>query len=261
MRKVFQIFLCLFTAAYLVVVLGFTDAKRAERKCTDIKIVIPDDDLYRFVDDNDVERILAANNLKVKGVPVDKIKTRKIEEIFRKSSYVRKVDVFFTVDGIMTIRIKQRAPVVRILSSGGATYYIDKDGYILPASRKFSPYLLVASGNFNMGDQLRNTMHLGDVTDNDFYKPWFDILKLVDYINDDDFLKAQVVQVYLDSHGIFELIPRVGAHQIVIGDASDLESKFFKLDVLYKEGLNSEGWNKYKKIDLRFKNQIICTKR
>ena len=261
MRKVFHILIWLSLGAYMVLVLGFTDSKRSERKCTDIRVVIPDGDLYHFVDNDDVERILLSNSLRIKGSLIDEINTGKIEDIFRKSSYVKKVDVFFTLDGVMTIRIRQRVPVVRIITSGGTTYYIDKDGYILQGSRKFSPHLLVANGDFNMGDQLRKTMCIDSISDKDFYKPWSDVLKLAQYINADDFLKSQVVQVYLDSKNVFELIPRVGAHQIVIGDASDLEAKFFKLEVLYREGLNSEGWNKYKKIDLRFKNQIICTKK
>ena len=178
-----------------------------------------------------------------------------------KSSYVKKVEIFSTVDGVMTIKIKQRIPVVRVITSDGTTYYIDKDGYILPASRKFSPHILVASGDFNMGNQLKETLCLNEIEDKEYYKPWFDVLTLAKYINKVDFLKAQIVQMYLNSKKVFELIPRVGAHQIILGDASDLENKFFKLEVFYKEGLKKEGWNKYQKIDLRFKNQVICTKR
>ena len=246
---------------YLFIALGFTEEKRAERKCMDIDIDIPEGELYRFFNKKDVERIIQGNGLNIKGYSIDEINISKIENILRKSSYVKKVDVFFTVDGVMTIRIKQRIPVVRIITSGGATYYIDKDGYILPASRKFAPHILVANGDFNMGEQLRESMNLNEIKDKDFYKQWFDVLELAKYIENDDFLKSQVVQVYLNSKKIFELIPRVGAHQIIIGDATDLDSKFFKLEVLYKEGLKSEGWNKYQKIDLRFKNQIICTKK
>ncbi len=178
-----------------------------------------------------------------------------------KSSYVKKVEIYSTVNGVITIKIRQRIPVVRVITSGGVTWYIDKDGYILPASRKFVPHILVASGDFNMGNQLRETLCLNEVKDKDFYKAWFDVLNVANYIDNVDFLKAQIVQIYLNSNKIIELIPRVGAHQIILGDASDLENKFFKLEVFYKEGLKKEGWNKYQKIDLRFNNQVICTKR
>jgi cell division protein FtsQ len=261
MKKAIQIFIWLAIGVFLVVTIGFTSDKRAELKCTDIRIEIPDGEIYRFFDDRDVERILGGNSLNLKGHVVAEINTRKIEEIFLKSSYVEKVEIFSTVDGVITIKIRQRIPVVRVITSGGATYYIDKDGYIMPASRKFAPHILVASGDFNMGNQLKETMCLNEIEDKNFYKPWFDVLTLAKYINKIDFLKAQIVQLYLNSKKLFELIPRVGAHQIILGDASDLENKFFKLEVFYKEGLKKEGWNKYQKIDLRFKNQVICTKR
>ena len=261
MRKVFHILIWLIIGVYLVLTIGFTSDKRAETKCTDIRVEIPDGEIYRFFDNKDVEGILGGYNLNIKGLTIEKINTRKIEEIFMKSSYVKKVEIFSTVDGVMTIKIKQRIPVVRVITSDGTTYYIDKDGYILPSSRKFSPHILVASGEFNMGNQLRETMCLNEIKDKEYYKPWFDVLTLAKYINKADFLKAQIVQMYLNSKKVFELIPRVGAHQIILGDASDLENKFFKLEVFYKEGLKKEGWNKYQKIDLRFKNQVICTKR
>jgi len=261
MKKVIQILIFLLLCIYLVFAIGFTSDKRAETKCNGIKVEITDGDSYRFFDNKDVDRILNANGYNIIGKTIAEINTWAMEETFRKNSYVRKVDIFTTMNGTLTIKIRQRIPQIRIITSGGGTWYMDKDGFIMPASRKFSPHILVANGDFNMGNQLRETMSLNDVKDKRFYKPWFDALILGRYINNDDFLKAQVVQLYLNSKNEFELIPRVGAHQIILGDASDLENKFYKLNIFYREGLNNVGWNKYQKIDLRFKNQIICSKR
>ncbi len=261
MRNVFQILILLFFGAYLVIALGFTADKRAGTKCKDIMVEIPDGEQYRFLDNNDIQKILAENHVNVKGIILTDINTHDIEELFAKISYVKKVEIYTTIDGVLTIKIMQRKPIIRIITSGGSTWYIDKDGFILPASRKFVPHILVANGDFNMGNQLRETLSLSEVEDKVFYKSWFDALTLAKFINEDDFLSAQVVQLYLNSKNNFEIIPRVGAHQIVLGDASELKNKFFKLEVFYKEGLKNIGWNKYQKIDLRFKNQIICTKR
>ncbi|MFW6222798.1 MAG: cell division protein FtsQ, partial [Bacteroidota bacterium] len=59
----------------------------------------------------------------------------------------------------------------------------------------------------------------------------------------------------------FEIIPRVGAHFIHFGSIDQYEWKFKKLKYLYKKGFSKEGWNKYEQINLKYKNQIICTKR
>jgi cell division protein FtsQ len=52
----------------------------------------------------------------------------------------------------------------------------------------------------------------------------------------------------------------VGNHKIILGDCSDLEQKFKKLFAFYKDGLNKIGWNTYKTINLKYKNQVVCTR-
>jgi len=59
----------------------------------------------------------------------------------------------------------------------------------------------------------------------------------------------------------FELIPRVGAHLILFGSIDNYERKFRNLKIFYEQGLNNIGWNKYEKINLKFDNQIVCTKK
>jgi cell division protein FtsQ len=38
----------------------------------------------------------------------------------------------------------------------------------------------------------------------------------------------------------------------------DLEAKFKKIKILYKEILPVKGWDFYKKISVKYKNQIVC---
>ena len=65
----------------------------------------------------------------------------------------------------------------------------------------------------------------------------------------------------MNASGDLELIPRIGSHIIVFGDYSDCEIKFRNLMSLYKNGLPAVGWNKYETINLKFKGQVVCTKR
>jgi cell division protein FtsQ len=46
----------------------------------------------------------------------------------------------------------------------------------------------------------------------------------------------------------------------LLGDAHDLDEKFRKLFAFYRYGLNKIGWNKYSIINIKFKNQVICSK-
>jgi len=104
-------------------------------------------------------------------------------------------------------------------------------------------------------------LNINNITDKQKYKVWFDILELGKKIHGDEFWGSQIVQIYLNRQGKFELIPRVGAHLILLGDITELDNKFEKLEVLYKKAFPVEGWNNYERIDLRYKNQVVCTKR
>ena len=261
MKKVLNTIIWTCLLAYLFLALGFTADKRANILCNDLRVIIADSSIAHFFDKRDVERILKAGNRKIRGMPLSKLNIREVEALFSKNPYIKKIEVFITLNGVLNIRVHQRTPVIRIIASNGAGYYLDEDGYILPASRKFTPYLLVANGAFFVGDQFKQASCLDSISDKKFYKSWFEVLELAHFINGNNFWKSQIVQLYLNSEKEFEIIPRVGAHQIILGSAEGYESKFSNLEILYEEGLKKEGWNNYQKIDLRFKNQVICTKR
>ena len=50
----------------------------------------------------------------------------------------------------------------------------------------------------------------------------------------------------------------MGEHIIFIGDATEIEKRFDRLETFYRCGLSKVGWNKYKYISVEFSNQIIC---
>jgi cell division protein FtsQ len=88
-----------------------------------------------------------------------------------------------------------------------------------------------------------------------------DLFRLSEFIFNEPFLKAQIEQIYVDPDREFELIPRVGRHIIVFGGTDRMEDKFDKLMLFYHEGLNKTGWEKYRVINLKFENQVVCTKK
>jgi len=84
---------------------------------------------------------------------------------------------------------------------------------------------------------------------------------LAKFVDQSEFWKAQLVQIYVNEDNEIELIPRVGSHRILIGDVENLEEKFNKLMLFYEKGLSKTGWNEYSIINLKFKDQVVCTKR
>ena len=71
----------------------------------------------------------------------------------------------------------------------------------------------------------------------------------------------QIEQIYVNENTDIELVPKTGEHEIVLGDVNDLKDKFNKLMIFYLKGLNNLGWDVYKKINLKYKNQVVCSKK
>ena len=88
-----------------------------------------------------------------------------------------------------------------------------------------------------------------------------DIYQISKFIDQSEFWKAQIEQVYVDKDLEFVIIPKVGNHKIVFGGIENLAGKFEKLMIFYKQGLSKTGWNEYSEINLKYKNQVVCTKR
>ena len=79
--------------------------------------------------------------------------------------------------------------------------------------------------------------------------------------NKSELWSAEIQQFFVNEEGDIEFIPRVGNHTVVLGNDQFLDEKFNKLIHFYKEGLNKKGWDNYKVINLKYKNQVVCIKK
>ena len=120
---------------------------------------------------------------------------------------------------------------------------------------------MIANGYFTEGKELKAINNIAELEDMDKYKEWSELLEILNFIREDKFWISQLVQIYFNQNQEFEFIPRVGAHQILFGNTDNLELKFRNLNTLYENGLAYEGWNKYEIINLKYNNQVICSKR
>lgn len=261
MKRILNIGLYLLLIAYLVFSLSFTAEKEKELLCNDLQINMLDTLNSGFLVKKDIEKILLKEESNILGYPLKGINTMKMEKKLKSLPYVKNAEIYYDMEGILFVKILQRRPVIRIITRTGNSYFVDEDGFIFPPRGSFTPYILIANGYFSEGPELRSVASLEELSDNKKFSEWIDAWQLGLFIDESKFWKSQIVQVFMNKKGEFELIPRVGAHQILFGNSSDLEEKFNKLMILYRDGFDYEGWNKYEKINLKYKNQVICTKR
>ena len=131
-------------------------------------------------------------------------------------------------------------------------------------SRKYSSHVLVANGHIIEHFEInKSNVSVCENKEENPKKNYVvcDLFVLSKFIYDDEFWRSQIEQIYVNEANEFELIPRVGAHLILFGSIDNYERKFRNLKIFYEQGLNNIGWNKYEKINLKFDNQIVCTKK
>jgi cell division protein FtsQ len=83
------------------------------------------------------------------------------------------------------------------------------------------------------------------------------ILDLINEIRANQFWNAQIAQLDIDNKTRVTLYPQVGDERIEFGKPDDLEIKFKKLMIFYKEILPRTGWNKYNRVNLEYEGQIV----
>jgi len=244
----------MFVTIYLVVVLGFVEKQYDGVLCKGMDIIVSDSLERGLVTAEDVKNIVRLDHPKVAGMPVTSIDVSGIEESLNRFPAISNAQVYTDIQGHLMIELSQRIPVARIEDRDHQHYFLDAEGYVIPAVMEYSPHVLHINGEIPGKYRQATRITAGN-------KLMEDILKMSGYIHADPFWKSQVVQIYVHRNGEFELIPRVGAHIILFGSADRMETKFFKLKTLYTEGFSHTGWNQYEKINLKYLNQVICTKR
>jgi cell division protein FtsQ len=122
----------------------------------------------------------------------------------------------------------------------------------MPLSENFTANVLVANG-------LIDEDFSGKV-DTLSTKLAKDLFRMAQFIKADTIWDSQIEQIYVDVKGDIEMVPRVGNHKIILGDADSLQSKFKNLLVFYKKAMPKVGWDTYNTINLKFANQVVCSK-
>lgn len=261
MMKILNIILWVLIGVGIVVMLGFVNKNQNERllKPNNVRIDIDYETENRFVDEDDVKvHVINPNDSVLKNLAQFNI--LEIEKRINNNPAIKDAQVYKTIDGQIHVRVKQRLPIVRIFSKNDS-YYLDEFGNVMPLSNKYTARLLVVSGHLNEPFAARYQLNYQFLPDSLQPKTLLDdIFILSDYIQKSPFWSAQIEQVYVNKDLEFELIPKVGNHKIVLGGIDFLDKKFSKLMIFYQKGLPKTGWNEYSAINLKFKNQIVCTK-
>ncbi|MDD3667772.1 MAG: hypothetical protein PHY75_03350 [Bacteroidales bacterium] len=191
------------------------------------------------------------------------IDQKKIESFLMQNPYIEQAQVYQTLKGVLNIEIKQREPIVRIYTLRNKEYYIDKLGKVILIDDNQLTDVVVASGNVDVNNSnLDKNLDTIDIENKKgFDKTLSNIYYIAQKLASDSILNYQIDQIYVPAKGNYELIPKIGNYIIRIGENKDLEEELIKLRYLYKEAFSRNGWDNYSFVDLRFRHQVVCTKK
>lgn len=181
-------------------------------------------------------------------LPIGMVDMRSIEQFLLTSPYVKEASVFLGSSGILTLSIRQRMPIMRIVDNGGTHWYIDADTVRMPVSRNFTARVPLVNGNFPMTTDVKTWP----------IESLFDVTLM---LHDDVFMGSLIDQIYMESKDKIWLVPRLGPSKILITSTTDLQDQADRIQKFYKKALPSMGWDTYAYIDTRFAGQIVAKKR
>lgn len=255
-----HIFIWIFSVVMLMTVLGFAGRQKKIVTCKKISVRIDESADGQFVTRADILDLLNSTSRQPLGKPVADINTAVLENLMNSNPYVERAEVYSTIDGTLAVEVWQRKPILRIINSQDEHFYMDNQGNYMPVSLNYSAHVIVANGNIS----LRYADGRIDKKANSNHSPTQNLgqqlFELARFLQEDDFWNAQMEQVYVNQDGEFELIPRVGNQRILLGNTENLKQKFNTLLAIYNHGFNNTGWNQYSAINLKYENQVVCTK-
>ncbi|MFO8236449.1 MAG: hypothetical protein R6U04_13715 [Bacteroidales bacterium] len=249
---------------YLAITLSFVGEKRGNTICSQINVHIVDSTVDEILTREEVNDYIHDLDMKVLGHPVKNINIQYLEKTLTENPVVKNTEVYFTSDGDLNIKINQRNPIIRIANRKGQNYFIDKEGAIVPSKGRYTSHVLIANGNIKESFEPAKTNRINcsqNKNENNNSGILCNLLEMAKFINKDPFWMSQIEQIYVNEKDEYEIIPRVGAHVIKFGPFENYREKFRNLKAFYRKGLNNVGWNQYLYINLKYDNQIICTKR
>ena len=223
----------------VVFLFSFTSKRNEERKLTKSKVIFLNDSIT-FIKHEMVNKLLIENKRDASSIQKDKLDLNKLEKSINSNPMIEKSEVFVTIDGVLKAVVKQKTPIARVFNDEGS-FYIDYQGNIMPLSDEFTARVPIISGEISKENK-------GD----------FD--KLLRFVYKDDFFKKNIIGIQILPDGSLKMMNRNFDYEIEFGKIVNVKRKFSNYKAFFQKAVLDSSLQNYKKINLRFIQQVVCTK-
>lgn len=222
----------------VVFLYAFSNAKNGDRKVAEPRIeFIGDNNL--FITHQTVSKLLIQNKEGVKNMPKETLDLNVLETTLNSNNLIASAQVYLNVNGELVAEVKQRKPIARVLSE--SSYYVDTKGVFMPLSTNYSERVPLVTGTVDKTDLVV-------------------VYNMAKKITEDEFLKQHVIEIHQNKDKTIALKLRKCDFEVYVGTLDQLDKKVNNLKVFYQKAMKDKVLDKYKKVNLQFDNQVVCTK-
>lgn len=237
-----------FSGVLLVFLMIFSGVRNNGRSIENLDVDVAKEDGVFFTDELEVIDLMTDTAGYLVGIEAREMDPRTLEARVEANPFVKEAQVFRDVEGNLQVSVTQSKPIARVFINGSDDKYIDMEGRVLPVNAKHTARVPLLETEFAFSWE----QHMGESS---YGEQVFELLR---FIEKDSFWNAQIAHIFLRKDGEIELYPQVTKQTVLIGRPVDLDEKFSKLMTFYKEILPKKGWNHYSKVNVKFKDQIVC---
>ncbi|MDT0675727.1 cell division protein FtsQ/DivIB [Autumnicola musiva] len=224
--------------ALVVFLFGFAEKRQKSRKISEVAVNFTDtENLY--VTEEAVNKLLIQNKVASSGIGKETLDLNRVEGLLNKHEMIENAEVYVTLDGKLEANVSQRKPIGRLV--GNSSFYLDRNGELMPLSEYYSARVPLLFG-----------------FDGATVKEVYPLLK---YIKNDEFLTQHITQISRVNTNRFDLQMRKMDFTVYFGNAENIELKFNNFKAFYKKALKDNKLDAYRKVNLQFGNQVVCTKK
>lgn len=243
MRKTLLKWLLLTTLfAYVACVTVWAHGEAAKHSCKGIDVQIALTSSADSVTIHGVKEELKRFPKKIIGIPVTRVNTLEIEEYLSGFSNFERVECSLSTDGMLNVSVVPMIPEIRVFD-GNSSYYINKDGKKIDSKANFFVDVPVVCGRFT-----------------EKFPP-SSVLPVTRFVQNDPVLRQLVGMVEAKDDDNIILVPRIHGHVVNFGDTLRLGDKRRALLTFYRKVIPYRGWQEYDTISVKFKNQVVATRR
>jgi len=191
-----------------------------------------------FINNDSIKVKLSDNYKSLDSLNADIETVYEIEQIISRIPFVKKANVYMTVNSELNIRVQEKKPVLNLYNSD---YLLSENGQLIPKIDSLNIDLISFFGEIDPA----------------IYTNLSNLSKM---IIKDDFLKDHIKYIYSDSLSFYLSVNSYN-YNIELGSLENISKKLNNYKVFIASIMDYEILNKYSHLNLKFNKQVIAQKK